>query len=144
MPPVAAELSWLQVHAFRLTRHHLLKRVPNKDLVPVVGDIGGVQAQVMSAAELQIGVRVNSTVKDVRTALWMDKTLVKTWLMRGTLHLVPAPGRTSSEGEPQGGVDLGRRARRWPRRSHLVSRSREADAAYRRRPAQTAADQSAP
>jgi hypothetical protein len=90
MPPVAAELSWPQVHAFRLTRHHLLKRVPTKDLVPVVGDIGGVQAQVMSAAELQIGVRVNSTVKDVRTALWTDKTLVKTWLMRGTLHLIPA------------------------------------------------------
>jgi hypothetical protein len=89
-PPVAAELSWPQVHAFRLARHHLLVRAPIKDLVPVVGNIGGVQAQVMSAAELQVGVRVKSTVKDVRIALWTDKTLVKTWLMRGTLHLVPA------------------------------------------------------
>ena len=44
----------------------------------------------MSAAELQIGVRVQCTVKDVRTALWKDKSLVKTWLMRGTLHLVPS------------------------------------------------------
>jgi hypothetical protein len=90
MPAVAAELSWPQVLAFRLARHHLLKRAPKRDLVPVVGAIGGVQAQVMSAAELQVGVRVNSTVRDVRTALWTDKTLVKTWLMRGTLHLVPA------------------------------------------------------
>jgi winged helix DNA-binding protein len=56
----------------------------------VVGDIGGVQAQVMSAAELQVGVRVDCTVKDVRAALWKDKKLVKTWLMRGTLHLVPS------------------------------------------------------
>ena len=44
----------------------------------------------MSAAELQVGVRVQCNVKDVRTALWKDKSLVKTWLMRGTLHLVPS------------------------------------------------------
>src|ERR1700694_480953 len=89
-PPVAAELSWPQVHAFRMARHHLTQRAPKKDLARVVGDIGGVQAQVMSAAELQVGVRVDCTVEDVRAALWKDKTLVKTWLMRGTLHLVPA------------------------------------------------------
>ena len=56
----------------------------------MVGDIGGVQAQVMSAAELQAGVRVECRVEDVRDALWKRKTLVKTWLMRGTLHLVPS------------------------------------------------------
>ncbi len=56
----------------------------------MVGDIGGVQAQVMSAAELQVAVRTDSTVEDVRVALWKDKRLVKTWLMRGTLHLLPA------------------------------------------------------
>ena len=85
--PVAAELSWAQVHAFRVERHHLTARAPKKDLARVVGDIGGVQAQLMSAAELQIAVRVNCTVSDVRKALWADRTLVKTWLMRGTLHL---------------------------------------------------------
>ncbi|MEA2656496.1 MAG: hypothetical protein QOI23_1861, partial [Chloroflexota bacterium] len=89
-PPVAAELSWQQVHAFRLAGHHLDKRAPAKDLTRAVGDIGGAQAQVMSAAELQIGVRVDCKVADVRTALWKDRSLVKTWLMRGTLHLVPA------------------------------------------------------
>lgn len=56
----------------------------------MVSDIGGMQAQVMSAAELQVGVRVDCNVADVRKALWTDRTLVKTWLMRGTLHLVPA------------------------------------------------------
>ncbi|HEX9098915.1 MAG TPA: winged helix DNA-binding domain-containing protein [Candidatus Dormibacteraeota bacterium] len=88
--PVAAELSWQQVHAFRVARHHLAKRAPTKDLARVVGDIGGVQAQVMSAAELQVAVRADCSVADVRAALWNDKKLVKTWLMRGTLHLLPA------------------------------------------------------
>jgi hypothetical protein len=88
--PVEAELTWGQVHAFRLQGHHLINRAPKKDLARVVGQIGGVQAQVMSAAELQVGVRVDCKVDDVRDALWKRKTLVKTWLMRGTLHLVPA------------------------------------------------------
>ena len=87
---VAAELSWQQVHAFRLQRHHLNGRAAKKDLARVVGEIGGVQAQVMSAAELQVAVRTQCTVADVRQALWQDRTLVKTWLMRGTLHLARA------------------------------------------------------
>lgn len=56
----------------------------------MVGAVGGAQAQVMSAAKLQIAARVDCKVTDVRDALWTDKTLVKTWLMRGTLHLARA------------------------------------------------------
>jgi hypothetical protein len=53
--------------------------------------IGGVQAQVLSAAELAIGARVaDSTRQDVRAALWEQHTLVKTYGPRGTLHLLPA------------------------------------------------------
>lgn len=88
--PPAHELSWAQVHAYRLAGHHLVRPAPKKHLATVVGDIGGVQAQVMSAAELQVAVRVDCRVEDVRDALWRRKTLVKTWLMRGTLHLVPS------------------------------------------------------
>jgi len=88
--PVSAEVSWSQVHAFRLQRHHLAGRAPKKDLAKVVGDMGGAQAQLMSAAELQIATRVDCTVDDVRQALWTEKALVKTWLMRGTLHLARA------------------------------------------------------
>jgi len=83
----AVEVSWPQVHAFRLRRHHLDGRAPKKELANVVGEIGGVQAQIMSAAELQVTVRVDCKVEDVRDALWKDRSLVKTWLMRGTLHL---------------------------------------------------------
>jgi hypothetical protein len=78
------------VHAFRLARHHLLRRAPRSGLVDVASAIGGAQAQVMSAAELQLAARSRSKVDDVRTALWSDRALVKTWLMRGTLHLIPA------------------------------------------------------
>jgi hypothetical protein len=88
--PVAADLTWPQVHAFRLQRHHLATRAPARGLVRVAGDIAGAQAQLMSAAELQLGVRSKCGVEDVRNALWKDKTLVKTWLMRGTLHLIPS------------------------------------------------------
>ena len=89
MPAAAplVELTWPQVHAFRLQRHHLDLRAPARDFARVVSDIGGAQAQVMSAAELQIAVRARCTVADVRDALWKDRSLVKTWLMRGTLHL---------------------------------------------------------
>jgi hypothetical protein len=88
--PAEAELTWAQVHAFRLGRHHLEEPAPKSALVKVSGEIGGLQAQVMSAAEMQIGVRVYCRATDVRERLWKDRTLVKTWLMRGTLHLVPA------------------------------------------------------
>jgi len=87
--PDVSDLTWSQVHAFRLERHHLTHRAPSSDLAKVVGEICGAQAQVMSAAELQIAVRVDASVEDVRNALWKEKTLVKTWLMRGTLHLIP-------------------------------------------------------
>ena len=87
---MVVELSWAQVNAFRLGRHHLLAREPKNELTRVIGDIGGAQAQLMSAAELQVGVRTDCAVQDVHDALWKHKSLVKTWLMRGTLHLVPA------------------------------------------------------
>jgi hypothetical protein len=58
--------------------------------VDVAGRIGGAQAQVMSLAELQLAVRSACRVGDVRDALWRDRTLVKTWLVRGTLHLLPS------------------------------------------------------
>jgi len=50
-----------------------------------------VQAQVLPAAELAIGARVADATREfVRNALWNERTLVKTYGPRGTLHLVPA------------------------------------------------------
>src|SRR5215213_23906 len=84
-------LTWVQVCAWRLARHHLLDAPPRERLVEVVSQVCGVQAQVMSAAELAIAVRTEgATPEDVRAALRETRDLVKTWCMRGTLHLLPA------------------------------------------------------
>jgi hypothetical protein len=46
---------------------------------------------VQASAELQLAARVDGiTQQDVRDALWRDRRLVKTWALRGTLHLHPA------------------------------------------------------
>ena len=85
------ELSWTDVAAWRVRRHRLDERAPADRLIPVVGELCGVQAQVMSSAELTLWARLDSLDPDaVATALWEDRTLVKTWAMRGTLHLLPA------------------------------------------------------
>jgi hypothetical protein len=53
-----------------------------------VSEVGGVQAQLQSSAELQLAARVDGTSRDeVRSALWEQRTLAKAWTLRGTLHL---------------------------------------------------------
>jgi hypothetical protein len=84
-------LQWSQVHAWRLSQHGLFPRLNSRDGVEAVRRTGGIQAQVMSAAELALATRVEGlSVQEIRTALWQDHTLVKTWAMRGTLHLLSA------------------------------------------------------
>jgi hypothetical protein len=78
-----------QIHAFRLRRHHLLD-ASGKDLVTICRDVCGVQAQIMSAAQLQLWARNHAiTPATVNDALLTSRSLVKTTLMRQTLHLVP-------------------------------------------------------
>jgi Winged helix DNA-binding domain len=84
-------LKWHQVHAWRLVQHGLSPRFSQRDFVKAVTLTGGIQAQVMSAAELAFCTRVEGLCsEDVKSALWQDRTLVKTWAMRGTLHLLSA------------------------------------------------------
>ncbi len=89
--PPALELAWDQVVGWRLRRHHLDERAPSGDLLAVVAEIAGLHAQIMSSAELTLWARVEGLDRGaVRDALWRDRSLVKTWAMRGTLHLLPA------------------------------------------------------
>ena len=84
-------LDWDQVAGWRLRRHHLDERAPAAELLPVVAEIAGLHAQIMSSAELTAWARLDGLERDaVAGALWRDRTLVKTWAMRGTLHLLPA------------------------------------------------------
>jgi len=69
----------------------LSPRFSSQDFVQTVTRTGGIQAQVMSAAELAVCTRVEGlSPHDVQSALWQDHTLVKTWAMRSTLHLLSA------------------------------------------------------
>ena len=87
IPSISSE----RVAAFRLTRHHLAARAPVSAFVQVTGDMGGAQAQVMSAAQMSLGTRTQGLrATDVEKALWQDRTLARVWCMRGTVYLVPS------------------------------------------------------
>jgi hypothetical protein len=84
------ELSREQVLAYRLARHGLDRR--SRLAAPEVSRrINGIHAQVMSAAELSAGARTCAeSPGSMRAQLWETRKLVKTWAMRGTLHLLAA------------------------------------------------------
>jgi hypothetical protein len=84
-------LTWEQVRAWRLEQQSLTSRLQRRYFIEAAERVLGVQAQVMSAAELSIGARVDGLKReDVQRALWQDRTLVKTWAMRGTIHVFAA------------------------------------------------------
>jgi Winged helix DNA-binding domain len=89
-PATPATLTWRGVTARRMARHALAE--PATDLGPagIAGVLCGAHAQVPSAAELSIGRRIaRATRADVQRALWAERTLVKTFGPRGTIHLLP-------------------------------------------------------
>lgn len=80
-----------QVRSWRLARQHLDARAePGREL-EVVSRLCGLHAQLASSAELALWARVRDLQPGFTTdALFSQGTLVKTWAMRGTLHLLPA------------------------------------------------------
>src|ERR1700736_5093051 len=85
------KLSWAPAAAWRVRRHHLDRRAPPGSMLAVASRLCGLHAQLMSSAELTVWARVEDLDRRaVQRALWEDRTLVKTWAMRGTLHLLPA------------------------------------------------------
>jgi hypothetical protein len=77
--------------AFRLRSHHLDLRAPQSSQVGVAGDVCGVQAQFLPSARMALWARVEGLAPgDVDRALWEERTLVRMWVMRGTLHLLPS------------------------------------------------------
>jgi hypothetical protein len=97
--------SWAAVCARRLERHALSAPVrpaaagtdgqagPDMGaaVADVVGRMCGAHAQIITAAELSAGLRIEGATRaDVRDALWRSRTCVKTRGPRGTVHLLPA------------------------------------------------------
>jgi uncharacterized protein YcaQ len=89
---VAAErLTWRQALTWRARRHRLDARAPRAQALAVTADICGLHAQLLSSAELSLWARVKGVkAGDAERELWQERSLVKTWAMRGTLHLLPA------------------------------------------------------
>jgi hypothetical protein len=81
------KVTWRQVVRWRLRRQLLVE--PAADALAVARRVCGLHAQVASCTELIASVR-SAAPPDLDTALWRDRSLVRTWAMRGTLHLLPA------------------------------------------------------
>jgi hypothetical protein len=85
------KLTWPQAISWHMRRQHLDARLPRAKLLPLVSELCGLHAQVMSSAELTALSRIEGLRPgDIAKALWQDRKLVKTWAMRRTLHLLPA------------------------------------------------------
>ncbi len=80
-------ITWDQALSWRMSRQ-LLDR-PLRNPVDVVSVLGGVQTQVNSSALQAVAIR-SKDLPEIDGLLWDEKSLVKTWAMRGTLHLLPA------------------------------------------------------
>ncbi|MYZ41120.1 MULTISPECIES: winged helix DNA-binding domain-containing protein [unclassified Streptomyces] len=114
--PDVPDESWPGIRARRLARHSLDVPAAAGRIPAIAGAICGAHAQVMSAAELSIGLRTAVTTRaDVRRALWEDRTLVKTFGPRGTVHLLPShelplwTGALAAVPMPPGGLPVAAR-----------------------------------
>ena len=87
---MTTKLTWNGVTARRMARSGLTEPATDLGLADIARVMCGAHAQVLSAAELSIGRRIaGATRADVQRALWDDRTLVKTFGPRGTVHLLP-------------------------------------------------------
>lgn len=83
-------LTWPQILAWRL-RRQFVAGADGPGVAEIARRLCGVQTQVPSSARLAVAVRsADPDPGAIDRALWQDRTLTKTWIMRGTLHLLPA------------------------------------------------------
>ncbi|MGE5827786.1 MAG: DNA glycosylase AlkZ-like family protein, partial [Micromonosporaceae bacterium] len=88
---MTTELKWARVCGRRLRRHGLASPLAEGGPASAAAAMCGTHAQVLSAAEVSIGLRLaGATRTDVQHALWSEHTLIKTFGPRGTIHLLPA------------------------------------------------------
>ncbi|MCW3979413.1 MAG: winged helix DNA-binding domain-containing protein, partial [Candidatus Bathyarchaeota archaeon] len=74
---------------FTLLRHHLLQRAPREKAIEVVSDILGLNAQGALNYQISLWNRVADLDREfIPQALHEDRSLVRSWLMRDTVHIV--------------------------------------------------------
>ncbi|AJT65420.1 winged helix DNA-binding domain-containing protein [Streptomyces chattanoogensis] len=82
------KVTYAQVLAWRLRQQSLTPRTTGS-AAEMVERLAGVQAQVASAAELAVSTRQLDPAPDAVRRSLAARAVVKTWAMRGTLHLLP-------------------------------------------------------
>jgi hypothetical protein len=89
---MAQEVSWSAANVRRLQRHALHPPASSgEDPAEIAAVICGAHAQVLSAAELSLAVRIEGATRaTIQHALWDDHRLIKTHGPRGTVHLLAA------------------------------------------------------
>src|SRR6184192_1263200 len=84
---MALRVTWRQALAWRMKRH-MLEPVGAAPVDDVVRRLCGVQAQVASSAELAVRIRRQRSVPGEVAGALAEGRLIKTWAMRGALHLL--------------------------------------------------------
>jgi hypothetical protein len=85
------DVSLHAVRGFRMRRQHLIERAPAGNLLEAVEAVHGIQAQISAHAQFAVAQRIDKCgPSEIDRALWTDKSLIKTWAMRGTVHWLPA------------------------------------------------------
>lgn len=78
-----------QALAFRMKRQHLL--VKADDVVSSVRSSCGIQSQIPQQARIALWARTRDLTADkIDESLWRTRSLVKTWCMGATVHLLPS------------------------------------------------------
>jgi hypothetical protein len=81
------KVSWRQASAWRMRRQYLDPRT-ERTASEIVSRLCGVQAQVWSAAEMAVALRQVAPDRDNVNRDFAGLSLMKTWAMRGALHLL--------------------------------------------------------
>ena len=84
---MTTRVTWPQALAWRMSRQ-LLDPIGKASPPAVVRQLCGVQAQVASSADLAVRVRRQTSRQGETVRALAEGRLIKTWAMRGTLHLL--------------------------------------------------------
>ena len=88
---VAETITTEMLTRLHLQNHFLLQQAEKDDLVNVVGDVCGLHSQLPLTPYFMLWNRIEDFEPEMLDdALYREKSLVKTWFMRGTLHVIPS------------------------------------------------------
>jgi len=114
-----------ELRMLRLKAQCLLPRAQTTALVDVVKALVGVQAQLPSAMELALRARVAGlTLDEVNRCRVEERAVVRTWCMRGSMHLLAADELGWLLGAISPGILRG--AWRWFERRHKLTQEQAA------------------